>query len=63
MNGFGIYMWPGGRKYIGFYVNDQKQGYGKYVWNDERVFEGWWHQNKQHGPGRYKESNSNLTVN
>ena len=55
MNGFGIYIWPGDRKYVGFYVNDQKQGYGKYFWNDGREFHGWWYQNKQYGPGKYFE--------
>jgi hypothetical protein len=53
MNGFGIYTWPGGRKYIGCYVNDQKEGYGHYYWEDGRVYSGWWHNNKQSGPGKY----------
>ena len=61
MNGFGIYTWPGGRKYIGFYVNDQKQGYGMYNWNDSRRFEGWWYQNKQYGLGKYFVQNGTLT--
>lgn len=53
MSGFGIYTWPGGRKYVGFYANDEKQGYGMYYWNDGRIFEGWWAHNKQCGPGKY----------
>ncbi len=61
MNGFGIYIWPGDRKYVGFYVNDQKQGYGKYYWNDGREFNGWWFLNKQFGPGKYFEGNKGKT--
>ena len=53
MKGFGIYTWPGGRKYIGFYLNDQKEGYGIYYWNDGRIFKGWWSNNRQFGLGIY----------
>eukprot|EP00826_Nyctotherus_ovalis_P040649 TRINITY_DN4026_c0_g1_i4.p1 TRINITY_DN4026_c0_g1~~TRINITY_DN4026_c0_g1_i4.p1 ORF type:complete len:158 (-),score=54.20 TRINITY_DN4026_c0_g1_i4:69-521(-) len=51
-----LYEWPEGRKYLGFYVNDQKEGYGKYLWSSGKQFQGWWHGNKQYGLGKYIES-------
>ena len=30
--GFGVYKWPDGRKYEGYYLDDKKHGYGIYIW-------------------------------
>jgi len=36
MNGYGIHIWPDGRKYIGEYVDDRKEGRGTYEWKQEK---------------------------
>jgi hypothetical protein len=32
MNGKGEFTWPGGKKYVGNYVEDKKEGYGEFSW-------------------------------
>ena len=53
MHGKGVYTWPDGRKYDGFYHRDKKHGFGIYSWADGRRFEGHWVHGKQHGRGKY----------
>lgn len=31
-NGKGIFSWPDGRKYDGFFKNDLRDGYGELYW-------------------------------
>lgn len=40
MNGYGVFTWPDGKKYIGHYVNDKKEGYGEFYWPDQKIYKG-----------------------
>ena len=59
MHGKGLYSWPDGRKYDGYYIQDHKEGEGTYFWvyllkqSDGRSFKGQWKHGKQHGYGDY----------
>ena len=44
MNGFGEFLWPDGRKYVGEYKDDLKHGFGTIEWPDGRKFEGMWEE-------------------
>ena len=46
MNGFGIFIWPDGKKYEGGFVNDKKEGKGIHHWPDGRRYEGEWKEGK-----------------
>ena len=46
MHGFGEFVWPDGKKYIGNYVEDKKEGYGEFSWQDGKVYKGMWKNGK-----------------
>ena len=54
MHGFGKFLWPDGKKYIGYYRKDVKHGDGTLIWPDGREYEGQWKHGLQHGVGYYK---------
>jgi len=56
MKGLGLFTWPDGRTYKGFYHEDKKTGLGIFTWADGRSFRGFWKEGKQHGIGIYKNS-------
>lgn len=51
MHGYGVFLWPDGKRYEGNYNNDKKHGYGKYYWTPKIYYEGNWVNAKQHGVG------------
>ena len=51
-NGFGIFKWESGNKYIGHYTNDERDGIGKMIWTDGSYYIGEWKKGIQHGYGR-----------
>ena len=53
MQGHGIFTWPDGREFKGYYISDRKHGDGIFTWPDGRVFEGTWMNGKQDGIGKY----------
>jgi hypothetical protein len=42
MHGFGVLVWPDGRRYDGQFVLDQREGQGTMTWPDGRKFVGQW---------------------
>lgn len=38
MQGYGVFHWPDGKRYEGYYANDKKEGFGCYYWPDGRIF-------------------------
>ena len=46
MDEFGLYTWPDGRMYEGFYKDDKKHGFGVYTWQDGKRYAGWWSHGK-----------------
>jgi len=50
-NGKGTYILSDGRKYIGDFVNDQKDGIGEFWWPDGRHYSGAWKDGFQEGKG------------
>ena len=41
-DGEGIYTWPNGRKYEGYYVEDKQEGHGVLTEADGSQYEGNW---------------------
>jgi len=51
MGGLGVYTWPDGKRYEGFYQEDKKTGLGKFSWPTGMSYNGFWKEGKQHGIG------------
>jgi hypothetical protein len=52
LNGYGEIRWKDGKKYIGFFLNNEKDGFGVQILpNPVRSYVGFWKGNKQHGIG------------
>lgn len=49
MHGWGSSFWPGGKKYIGNYVNNVREGYGEYYYADGKIYKGMWKAGLMHG--------------
>ena len=60
MDGYGIFTWPDGRKYIGNYKNDKKDGYGELTTKDGKKYKGHWKNGKQHGEGEFFFPDKNI---
>ncbi len=54
MHGEGVFTWPDGKRYEGWYLVDKKHGYGELQWPDKRIFKGQWSHGKQDGFGKYE---------
>ena len=52
MDGYGVYIWPDGKKYEGEFKEDKKHGKGTYTYKDGRIFEGEYKDGRQHGTGK-----------
>jgi len=51
-HGFGLFLWPDGRKYAGHYKNDEKHGFGILSDPDGGCCEGFWERGRLlHAPG------------
>ena len=50
MEGFGIYKYPNGNEYVGFYVRDKREGYGIFTELDKsggtKIYTGSWFDGK-----------------
>jgi hypothetical protein len=46
MHGYGIFIWPDGRKYEGYYSDDKKHGKGKFYYPDGKTYDGDWADGK-----------------
>ena len=42
MHGQGVFSYPDGRRYEGYYLNDKKNGTGTMIMPDGRKYEGEW---------------------
>jgi hypothetical protein len=56
MSGFGVYQWPDGKRYEGFFSRDKRQGFGIFTTPDPNsnglnTYSGAWMNGKQHGYG------------
>ena len=40
MDGFGLFDWGTGKKYVGNYKNDKRNGFGIYLWNIPQINDG-----------------------
>lgn len=46
MDGYGVFTWADGRKYVGEYFEDKKHGYGTFYWADGKCYKGNWANGK-----------------
>ena len=46
MNGYGETIWPDGKSYKGYYLDDKKHGQGVFSWNNRKGYEGEWSMGK-----------------
>jgi hypothetical protein len=52
LNGYGEFRWKDGRKYMGEFINNEREGFGIHKWpNTMKAYIGFWKGNKQHGIG------------
>ena len=56
-NGYGELIWPDGKKYVGYYLEDQKDGFGIFYLKKYCFFLGFWKNGKRHGLAKYIEGN------
>ncbi len=50
-NGYGVFRWPDGEKYVGNFKNTLRYGKGTNFWPDGKIFEGVWVDDKINGFG------------
>ena len=50
-NGKGTLTWPDGIKYVGEFVNDNREGRGVQTWPNGSKYAGQWRADKKHGKG------------
>jgi len=50
-NGYGVFRWKDGQKYVGTFKSGQRHGKGTNFWSDKRKYEGTWINGKMHGYG------------
>ncbi|MBN1250963.1 MAG: caspase family protein [Bacteroidales bacterium] len=53
-NGYGVYVWSSGEKYVGDWTNSMRNGKGTNTWTDGEEFDGNWKNDKRHGYGKQK---------
>lgn len=60
LDGYGEFLWPDGKKYFGYYKDDNKHGFGIFVWstNPLKAYIGFWKDGRQHGIGIMVNSNT-----
>lgn len=52
-HGFGVYKWPDGSKYSGFWSKNKLSDIGLYEWSDGRSYRGYWKHSKMDVFGIY----------
>lgn len=53
IDGYGIYYFCDGRKYIGQWENNQMHGYGEFTWKEGKKYCGFYKDDKKEGFGIY----------
>ncbi|XP_035208399.1 radial spoke head 1 homolog [Stegodyphus dumicola] len=59
-HGFGMYVFPSGARYTGYWRKGLRHGIGTFIYPDGSRYEGAWWENKKHGHGRYTYSNGDM---
>ena len=53
MDGYGLYKWSDGRKYLGGYKKDKREGFGIFFWREQlKIYAGFWFNGEQSGYGK-----------
>ena len=60
--GFGIFKWASGNRYIGQYKSDERDGIGRMQWTDGSIYIGQWKHGIQHGYGIMTFPNGTIKV-
>ena len=58
MDGYGEFYWIEGKKYCGFYKEDQKEGFGLYYLLDNSFYVGFWKEGLRNGMSKYIKGKS-----
>ena len=58
MDGYGEFYWTEGKKYCGFYKEDQREGFGLYYLLDNSFYVGFWKDGLRNGMGKYIKGKS-----
>ncbi len=56
-NGYGVYHWKNGERYIGYWKNNKREGKGTNYWKSGNKYEGKWVNNLPEGYGKYTYAN------
>jgi|GEM_PF-416126 hypothetical protein len=51
-NGYGVYTFDSGEKYVGDWINGKRNGNGINTWANGEQFDGGWKEDKRHGYGK-----------
>ena len=60
--GKGIFTWPYGAKFEGYFKRDKRNGHGEYVYSDGRKYVGEYKDDRPHGHGVETAQNGMVTA-
>ena len=62
MNGYGIYYFSDGRKYLGEWKNNYMEGFGIYLWKNKKKYYGFFKKGVKHGFGIFYLLNNRFLI-
>ncbi len=62
MDGYGIYYFSDGRKYLGEWKNNYMEGFGIYIWNNGKKYYGFFKKGLKHGFGIFYLLNDKFVI-
>lgn len=62
MEGIGVFVWPDGKKFMGYYAKDKKNGFGTYHAKNGNKYQGKFKKGKQHGLGIIRNNKGEMQL-